>query len=291
MITSASLTLVILSAIIHPLWNMLLKTSEDKVTFYLNIHLIFTLLFCFILFIYPLGNITVLGWAFILFSALSHFFYQVFLCQTYELGDMSLTYPVVRSSPVFVMIFGSFFLKELPSFLAILGILLVIYGGCIINQREFSISQFVKPFKILHGRAMLFAIFTALWSAIYSVVDKKGVLNMSPVLFFYMFFTISGFLFLGYFLFLKEKRKNYLLILKKNKYKIILAAILEFSSYILILYAFRMSKVAYIVALRQISIIFGAIFGIIFLKEHYGRVRVFASCIIFAGAFLIIAFG
>ena len=291
MINNVSLVLVILSALIHPLWNMLLKRSEDKVIFYLNIHLIYTLLFSFILFIFPLKNVTISGWIFVILSAFAHFFYQIFLCQTYELGDLSLTYPIVRSSPIFVTIFGLIFLKEIPSLPAIVGIILVIYGVYVINQKSLSLLEFIRPFKILYGRTMLFAVSAAFWSAVYSVVDKKGALSMSPILFFYLFFAISGFLFIGYLLSFKERRKNYWRILKRDKYKITQAALLQFSSYILILYAFCISKVAYVVALRQISVIFGVIFGIVFLKEHYGKVRFFASCIIFVGAFLIIAFG
>lgn len=291
MITSASLILVVISSFIHPLWNMLLKKSEDKVIFYLNIHLIFTVLFSFLLFIYPIKNISPQGWVFIVLSAFAHFFYQMLLCRTYELGDMSLTYPIARSSPVFVVVMAFVFLREMPSITAIIGIILVVAGAYLINQARLSFRNILRPFNKGHLHAMLFAVFTAIWSAVYSIVDKKGALNMPPILFFYMFFTISGFMFIGYFLSFKEKRKNYWHILKRDKYKIALASILEFSSYILILYAFRISKVAYIVALRQVSVVIGVLYGVIFLREHYGKVRIVASCIMFIGAFLIVALG
>jgi len=283
--------LIILSAFIHPLWNMLLKRSEDKVVFYLNIHLIFTVLFSFILFIYPVKSIDLRGWGFIVFSALAHFLYQIFLCRTYELGDMSLTYPIIRSSPVFVAIMAILFLKEIPSFGAVIGILCVVFGVNLINQEGLSFRNMLKPFNRMRFKVMLFALITCIWSAVYSIVDKKGVLGMSPILFFYMFFALSGFLFVGYLLCFKKRRANYWRILKKDKYKITLASILEFSSYVLILYAFRISKVSYIVALRQISVIIGAVYGVIFLKEHYGKIRIIASCVIFMGIFIIIAFG
>lgn len=80
-------------------------------------------------------------------------------------------------------------------------------------------------------------------------------------------------------------------VLKKDIFKITLAAVLEFSSYILILYAFRVSKIAYIVALRQISVVFGALYGILFLKEKHADVRFVGSVIIFIGIFLITVFG
>lgn len=291
MITNVSFALVILSAILHPLWNMLLKQSEDKVVFYFNIHLVYTVLFCFILFFYPVRSVTFSGWALVLFSALAHFFYQLFLCKTYEISDLSLMYPVIRSAPLFVIIMGIFFLREVPSAGALAGIILVVVGVQILNQKGLGMADFLSPFQHVNKKALTFAVLTAFSSACYSVVDKKGALAMDPVLFFYLFFALSGLFFLVYLLFFQEKRKRCLEVLNREKVRITLAAFLEFISYILILYAFRMSKVAYITALRQISVVFGALYGIRFLKESHGKVRLAGSLIIFAGIFLITVFG
>ena len=100
------LGLVLISALIHPLWNILLKQSRDKEVFYLHIHLVFIVLFSFILFVFPIGKIRLEGWLIILASSLVHFFYQVFLCKMYEQGDVSLAYPIARSSPLFVALLG-----------------------------------------------------------------------------------------------------------------------------------------------------------------------------------------
>ncbi len=291
MITKVSFILVILSGILHPLWNMLLKRSDDKVIFYLNIHLIFTVLFSFILILYPIETVDLVGWFFIALSAFAHFFYQVFLCRTYELADMSLTYPIVRSSPIFLLVMGFLFLGEIPSWEAVIGVLVVVLGVLIIHQKALTFSSFQRMFRSIDRKVMAFAALTAFASACYAVVDKKGVLVLHPVLFFYLMFALSGFLFLVYLLFLKQRRVRYFGTLAKDKYWIALAAILEFSSYILILYAFRISKVAYVISLRQISVVFGVLYGIWFLRERYGKVRFVGSTIIFCGIFLITAFG
>lgn len=207
------------------------------------------------------------------------------------MGDMSLTYPIVRSSPVFVLLMGVVFLGEIPSKLALVGILVVVLGVQIMNQKSLSFSGFLSHFRNADGRVMAAAGLTAFFSACYSVIDKKGVLKMDPVLFFYIFFALSGFMFLGYLLSMKERRGRYFEILKRDKMWIALAAVLEFSSYVLILFAFRISKVAYIVALRQISVVFGVLYGIWFLKEKYGKVRLVGSLVIFLGVFLITVFG
>ena len=291
MITKLSFILVIISGIIHPLWNLILKKSDEKVAFYLNMHLVYTALFGFILLFYPLKEITLLGWAFVVLSAFMHFLYQIYLCRTYYLGDMSLTYPIIRSAPIFVLFGGIIFLREMPSLWAVAGIITVIFGVNVINQKTLSFAAMLAPFRHMNKAATIAALLTAFFSACYSVVDKKGVLAMDPILFFYLFFTLSGFFFLVYFAFLKEKRGRYMQVLKKDIFKITLAAVLEFSSYILILYAFRVSKIAYIVALRQISVVFGALYGILFLKEKHADVRFVGSVIIFIGIFLITVFG
>jgi uncharacterized membrane protein len=59
----------------------------------------------------------------------------------------------------------------------------------------------------------------------------------------------------------------------------------------MILYAFCISKVAYVVALRQISVVFGVVFGVFFLKESSAKARLLASVVIFIGAFLILVCG
>lgn len=291
MVNKISFFLVVLSGLLHPLWNMILKKSDDKMTFYLNVHIIFTILCSFILFIYPIRTVTAMGWFFVILSALTHFFYQIFLCRTYEIGDLSLTYPIIRSSPIFVAIMGFIFLGEVPSNEALLGIIMVIIGVNIINQRRMSIRGFITPFRHIKRDTVLMASLTAFSSACYLVVDKKGAMAMEPVLFFYLFFAISGFLFLGYLLSIKKIRKSYVKDFYRDKKRIVLVAILEFTSYILILYAFRISKVAYIIALRQISVVFSALYGIWFLKEKYGEVRFVGSLVIFAGIFLVVAFG
>jgi drug/metabolite transporter (DMT)-like permease len=285
-----ALILILLSALIHPIWNMILKKSRDKTIFYFNIHLFYTVMFSFIIFIYPLKSVSAVGWTMVMLSGIAHFFYQVYLCRSYELGDMSLTYPIIRSAPIFVAIMGVIFLKEKLSPIAVLGITLTVFGAQIINQKQFSRAELLQFWKCGDKKTMLVAILTALFSAIYSVVDKKGVLEVEPVLYFYLFFTLSGLLFGAYLFLFKQRMSDYWQVTKKNKYKITLAAILEFSSYILILYAFRMTNVAVVVAIRQISVVFGALLGIIILQEKYARIRVLASLIIFTGVYLLAAF-
>jgi drug/metabolite transporter (DMT)-like permease len=54
-----------------------------------------------------------------------------------------------------------------------------------------------------------------------------------------------------------------------------------------VLYALKISKVSYLGAVRNVSIVFGVLLGGFFLKEGYGKIRLIASLFIFGGIFLI----
>ena len=86
-------------------------------------------------------------------------------------------------------------------------------------------------------------------------------------------------------------RKGNLIEIRKewsfNKVSILISSIFVILSYLLTLYAFRLDKVSYVVALRQLGVIFGVILGSFVLKEEYGLLRLFASIIMFSGFVLV----
>ena len=74
---------------------------------------------------------------------------------------------------------------------------------------------------------------------------------------------------------------------RRNRRNILLVALIQFLGYLLILYAMTLTKVSYIVAIRQISVVFAVLMGTAVLKEKYSFVRLVASAFIFLGVFLI----
>jgi drug/metabolite transporter (DMT)-like permease len=74
---------------------------------------------------------------------------------------------------------------------------------------------------------------------------------------------------------------------KSNWKNIIQVGFLCFFTFFLILIAMTLAKLSYIVALRQLSIIFSVMLGAWVLKEEHGDIRLTASVLIFVGAFLI----
>jgi uncharacterized membrane protein len=58
-------------------------------------------------------------------------------------------------------------------------------------------------------------------------------------------------------------------------------------TYLIILFVFQITQVSYVVTARESSVLFGALLGIIFLKEQYSAQKMFSIVCIIIGMCLI----
>ena len=275
-----ALGIILIAAVLHASWNYLAKKSRNKIAFIWWAILFSTILF-FPMFIYywPTVTISSVGWACIVATGILHAFYFWFMGGAYERGDLSLVYPLSRGSgPLFVPILAVILMHEQLSFLGVIGITLVIVGIYVIHLRFFSMQSFLEPILSMRGSASLWALCTGGTIAGYSIVDKIGVTLVYPPVYIYLMFVISLLLLSPYVL-AKER-----LMLKKewqiNKVPILIVGFLDLFAYMMILFALRISKVSYVAAAREVSIVFSVLIGILLLKEKNAPQK-------FAGAILI----
>ena len=67
----------------------------------------------------------------------------------------------------------------------------------------------------------------------------------------------------------------------------IVAGLASFASYVLILEAFRTASVSYVVAARQVSVLFAVGLAAVFLRERPSRVRLIGVAATVVGVFLV----
>jgi uncharacterized membrane protein len=282
--------MVLLSALMHALRNFFNKRALDKQAFTWWFE-IFGLLFFTPVFIFVFireGLCLSISPIFILLSGIAHFVYWLLLTISLEKGDLSLVYPIMRSSPALVLIFSVTVLKENISTLGVLGILLVAIGVYAIHLKKFGFHELTQPFRLIaSNRAIQFAVLTLISVASYSVIDKMAVSHMSPVAFAYLYPWIT----LSFFTFYLFKTKSRSIIKREwrvHKRSILACGFLGIFGYFLILLAFTTERVSYVVGLRQFSIVFAVLLGGHFLKEKHLLIRITSSLIIFLGCYFII---
>ncbi len=187
----------------------------------------------------------------------------------YQRGDLSLVYPLARGSgPLFVPILAVILLREEISLLGVIGILLIIGGIYCVHLRSFSRSAFLEPFRALRGGASLWALFTGLAIAFYSLVDKVGVGLVYPPVYIYLMLLITWLMITPWILI---RERHWLMSeWQRRKGSIVVVGFLSGFTYLMILFALRISKVSYVAAVREVSIVLSSYYGVVLLGEKHG---------------------
>jgi drug/metabolite transporter (DMT)-like permease len=224
------------------------------------------------------------SWPYLLGSVAIHVFYVLLLMQCYRLGEFSQVYPLARGvSPLVVTILAAVFVGEhlaLPQIAGVVvvsaGLAFLVFGG----RRALD-----SPGK--HSRAaFLAAIGTGLTIAAYTTVDGVGVrLSASPAGYIAWLMLLQS---LEVPMFALVRRRHVLL---KQPRRILLSGLaagaLSVLAYGLVLWAQTRGALAPIAALRETSVIFGAIIGTLAFREPFGRTRIVAAIIVAGGILLL----
>lgn len=221
-------------------------------------------------------------WTALLLAIPAHFLYQICLVQAMGRADLSLVFPVMRgAAPLLTAFSALILLREGLSPLAWTGLLIA--TGAVI---AFALPPRGKTLRDHpDGRALLWALGTAIGISLYNVADAHGVrIAPSPLTFIVWLFlvdwiliTVSALLF----------RRNALRQAVAMKWRYgVAAGALSIASFGAALYAFSLIETAKVSALRETSVVFAAAMGSLLLGEGFGRRRIVAALILAAGLVL-----
>jgi drug/metabolite transporter (DMT)-like permease len=268
---------VLLAALLHAIWNSLAHAISDRVVGFALIGVVDALGGAALVAVGGLPPAA--AWPFIVASAAVHVFYNLMLLASYQLGEFSQMYPLARgTSPWLVAVVALVVLGHDMPVTELAGVL--------------TISAGLIALVFLGGRptrkdlpALCAATLTGVMIAGYTVIDGVGV-QQAPLL------AYTGWMFLlqgpPLAIFAAVRRGPRLLSAVRDCAVPGLAGgAISLGAYTIVLAAQRTGALAPIAALRETSIVFGALIGAIFLGERLGARRAIASAVVLAGVLLI----
>ena len=286
--TALSLVLVLLSAVAHASWNLMLKRAGDPEVFAWVMIVVGSILLA------PVGlallwynSMDFPGLWFLLASVVLHVFYFILLARGYATGDLSLVYPVARGmGPMLVPVLAVILLGEIVETMAIVGIAAIVGGIYTISWWGNFHQVLRSPLLFLRSAGMRYAVLTGLTIAVYSIVDKEGVGHIQPLLYIY-FLDIGTVALLAPYILANKGMETVKAEWRANAVPITVSGLLAFAAYGLVLTAFSLSRVSYVAPAREVGIVIGVLMGIFLLKEPFGRGRLLGSGLIVGGLVLI----
>ena len=264
--------LLLIAALSHALCHSILKYNKNPLGI-LGITSIFEIII-FTPLVLTVPFPTPYIWILIITSALLHGFYRLLVIFSYNYGDLSFIYPISRgSSSLLLAIISLIYLTDKISLWGFIAIMIVCMGLFLISYSDrlkFNYSAF--------GLGVL----TAIMITTYTLVDGIGVRHSStPYSFLYWMLLLNGTPALIASFFFKN---NGLRIVNKNLVLTGVAfGILAPLAYGLAVWCMQFLPIAYVSSIREISIIFAALIGLILLKEKTASKRIIPSIFVVIG--------
>jgi len=275
MMTTDVMLAVLLGALLHASWNALIRGSADRT---LDTVLIVAggaaIAACALPFA-PLPAAA--SWPFLIASGLLHVVYFLLVALSYRHGELSFAYPIMRgSAPAVAAVAAALLLAEVPSPGGWLGVLLICGGVVLLAGASWRTGAF-------QGRTALFALATAATIVIYTLVDGAGArLSGHAAAYTGWVFVLTAIPFTG--LFLARNGTTTASYLQRHWRRGLAGGACSLGSYGLALWAMTQAPIALVAALRETSVVFGALLAATLLHERITRVRWVATLIVVAGA-------
>jgi drug/metabolite transporter (DMT)-like permease len=262
------------SAALHAAWNLLVKTSGDRLVAAWGLYLTGGILFLPVFLVIDRPGADALP--FLAASSVVHVIYVVALTRAYEHGDFSLTYPLARGGGALIAAVGGvLFLADKLSALAWLAIAVVVGG----------LASLVRPQV---GRiALLWAGLTAATIGVYTTLDAAGA-RRSSGLGYGIAIVLGAGLTLSVTLLASGRGERIATGLRREWPRYLVGGVCSTLAYSMVLAGARLAPVGYVAALRESSVVLGAAAGWLFLHERLGRARLVSAVVVTTGLVLLI---
>jgi drug/metabolite transporter (DMT)-like permease len=272
------LAAVLAAMVLHAAWNAAAKAMGDQVAAFFDIGAACIAAGIVFVLVAPLPATASVP--FLAASCGIHVVYNTALLNSYRFGDLGQTYPIARGVAPLLVTLGAFVAAgEAPSTQQLVG-LAVIFGGLA------SLAT-VRGLRVTDRRAVLLALLTGVAIASYTVSDGLGVRRSGSILGYAgLLFIAQEVPLLAAFAFVR--RRSILADARRVWLPGAAAGFASVTAYALVLWAQTRTALATVSALRETSVVVGAIFGTVFLHEGHARRRIAAAAVVVVGVSLLV---
>ena len=266
------------AALLHALWNSVVKSAGDKFMSSARVALWTGVVAAFVGLAMPAPFAASLPY--VIVSALIHVVYFLLVGRLYRNADLSVAYPLMRGlAPLIATGIAAVTLREVPDSVALVGVLALVAGVATMGLSGLA-----------HGRidrvTLVVALCNSVIIATYSVIDGEGARLAGPNAahaFAYNAWSdgLTAALYLPVVLALRGNAAGPEFV--RDPLRSAFAGLAAFGGYAIVVWAMTQASIGAVAALRECSVVFAAIIGVAFLGEPFRGARAGAALLIVGG--------
>jgi drug/metabolite transporter (DMT)-like permease len=270
---------VLLAAALHAGWNALLKLRLEPLLAITFISIAAGLIAIPILPFVPFPNAA--AWPYILASLALHFAYYLTLGEAYKHGALSRVYPIARgTAPLMTTVGTAVLLGETLGFNGTLGVVLLAAGLLMLALGTGT------TFTRTDLRSVGFAFLTACTIAAYTIVDGVGArLAQSAAPYAAWLFALDGLMMLAFGI--RRWPTEFSPAFRASWRLTLAGGAMSMLAYAIAIWAMTQAPIALVGALRETSVLFAVLIGVVLLREPVFASRMIAAIMVVAGIVLI----
>jgi drug/metabolite transporter (DMT)-like permease len=263
---------VLLAAVLHATWHALVKISGDRIVALAGMNVVSGMTAVAAL---PFVQLpTRAAFVVMALSVFLHGAYKMALAKLYGRAELSVGYPLARGlTPVIATLFAISLLNDRPGALEWLGIAGISAGvAALVLESRRPVSRSAIAAALMAGTAV----------AAYSVVDAYGIRKNDDWLGFTAWLVaLDSFAFISFALLIRGNAalKDW----RTQWERTLISGALGTVSFGVFMWALGQAAVGPVTALRETSVIFAALIGMLFLGERVTVLRLLASSAVLSG--------
>ena len=266
------------AAFLHAFWNFQVRGTEDKALGMAAVmfgHLPLAIIGLAYVGLPPSG-----AWPYVMVSAVLHLGYQVFLLNAYRFGELTQIYPVARgASPLLITLFTMITVPGVLKTMEVIGVIMV--SGAIIT---YGVAQYRT--KSVGFTGIILAVITGCFIASYSIIDATGTRITQSAISYYGASTTANVVLLALYL-LRFHPTVIGRVYRDAPRTFVIGGNASYFAYVAVLWACLSAPVAVVSSLRETSVLFAVVLGVLVLKEKMTPFKVAIIVTIFCGVIVL----
>lgn len=275
--TGGIFAMVIGAAMLHAIWNALVKSGADK-----TLGIAAVVMGQGVIAVLVLPFVAALDWScwpWLVASVVLHIGYQFFLGSAYRTGDLTQVYPIARGvAPLIVAAVSVTLLGVVLRAMELVAIGVIAAG-------IMSLSLVRQRDGLRNRKAAGLAVITGCFIAGYSLVDGTGARIAGTGLGFYAWSSLANTVF--YAAIGSALRPGMMRELRGMGKVVLIGGGASFVAYAMVVNAFMHAPIALVTALRETSIVFALLIGVFFMGERLDLGKVVSTLLTLCGAALL----